>query len=84
MVNGRSTGRSTAFGQVHAAELVAGLNAEEAREIDLDPEYDAWTYAVADKTPAGVSVTTVHSSVGSEAAVFVEVFDEDGKSVGFF
>jgi len=83
MINGRSTGTATAFGAAHAAKLIADFNTEEAREVRLDPEYDAWSYAVADRLPAGVSLITVHSSVAAEDYVFVEVFDEYKKSVGF-
>ena len=83
MVNGRSTGTATAFGAAHAAKLIADFNAEEAREVRLDPEYDAWTYVVAYRLPAYMSLITVHSSVAGGEHVHIEVFDEDNKSVGF-
>ena len=83
MVNGRSTGTATAFGADHAAKLIADFNAEEAHEVRLDPEYDAWSYAVADRLPTYMSVVTVHSSVAGGEHVHIEVFDEYKKSVGF-
>ena len=84
MVNGHSTGMATAFGADHAAELVEGFNTDEAREVRLDPEYDAWSYRVFEgPLPSWASTITVHSSVAGGDHVHVEVFDEYKKSVGF-
>jgi len=73
---------ATAFGADHAAKLIADFNAEEAREVRLDPEYDAWSYAVADRLPAYMR-QRLDSSVAGGEHVHVEVFDEYKKSVGF-